>query len=385
MQHTEFRRRASIVALGALTVASVSYAVAASGASPSAPETTCRASLARVTIGGEVIEPVVANANGKPCVAEEAGVGQLPTDPLLLKVLYAETATTEPQAKAGVAEVTIPLSTLHASLPDISAQVLTARASASCTNGELTRSGSSRVVGLQIGAQGGSLPPEDEYTDIDVSPLLRVQLNEQTTANGVLTQRALHVTALPGTDGEIDVVVSEAQAGGGPSACQTTSPSSTGPTPTGTATSTPTAGPAVGWMNGGGQVGPKEVQHAFVLPCTLAQDRPGPNLTVEVPGANRFKLTRLTEVACSYDRMQGAPEQPTAGFNTIKGKGLGTCGKAKDVDVSFTFTDEGEPAAGRDSSAITIGDGSGPDPCDLVTSGTINGNHQAHRGNNPPA
>jgi hypothetical protein len=138
---------------------------------------------------------------------------------------------------------------------------------------------------------------------------------------------------------------------------------------------------AVGWMTGGGQLQADET-HNLTLPCTLAQKAPKPMLKVETPGGT-FNLTDLTSVRCFQDNKQGSSDDAKrAGFNTLTGNGTGKCGKLKgNVPVEFTFTDEGEANQGVDEAHITITGSS----CAFQGEGTVNGNQQAHRDNNPPA
>jgi hypothetical protein len=372
------RRRAAVFALGAIATASISYAVTAAGVSPTQPASSCRASVLRVSLAGTVIaEPIIANDADKPCAPEQAGIGPLPLDPVpvSLNLLDAETQLANPQAHAGVATVNIALSAFDPSLPDITAQVLQSLAGASCSNGAVTRSGRSRVVGLQIGGED-VFPPIDEYEDIDVSPLVRVQLNEtDESVAGTLTQRALHVTVLPGA-ADLDVVVAEASVDttGNPCAGSTTQPPTTQP-PT-----SPPPSDVVGWMSGGGQLADDET-HNLLLPCTTSQKHPKPKLTVQT-ATGTFDLDRLSSVSCSDDPSQGeSSDSSKAGFNTLQGNGTGTCNGTHNVPVSFRFTDEGEANQGVDEAHITI-TGSA---CGSQHDGTVNGNQQAHRGNNPPA
>jgi hypothetical protein len=371
------RRGVAVFALGALSVGLVSYAVTASGASPSEPASSCRASVLRVSLAGQVIaEPIIANDPDAPCAPETAGIGTLPTDPLPveLTLLDAETQLGSPQAHAGVADVTLRLSDFDPSLPDITAHVLQAQAKATCTNGNLTRSGSSRVVGLDIDGETVLEVPDTltdtHYLDIDASPLIRIQLNEtDTSVPNTLTQRALHITALPGA-ADLDVVVSEASVDttGNPCAGTTTEPP-------------PPPSDVVGWMTGGGQLQADET-HNILLPCTTTQKHPKPQLKVETPGGT-FNLTKLSGVSCTNDPRQGSSDDAQrAGFNTLTGNGTGSCGKGLgNVPIRFTFTDEGEANQGVDEAHITI-TGSA---CAFQGEGTVNGNQQAHRGNNPPA
>lgn len=388
MRSSQRIRQAAVVGAGALAVGSAVWAIGAVAAVTSAtPASTCRASLERVFLGGtEFPELAVANPDGSPCVADSAGVGDVfvqPADPIGLKVLYAQTQLAAPQAQAGVTKVDVPLSTLvDPNLPDISAQVLTSEASATCTNGTLSRIGKSRVVGLQVGEDGGVLPPEDEnnFEVLPANPLLTITLNEQTTTAGSLTQRALHIQVAPSATGPgAEVIVAESTVGttGTPCATTTTQPPTT-PPPT---TPPPTTAPVVGWMNGGGQLN-ADLTHSFVLPCTLEQKHPGPNLLIETTNGAKFKLTELKSVVCSMESDEGLPEHPEAGFNEIRGTGDGVC-KGKPAQVTFRFTDEGEPNQGRDEATIDVTNSTAG--CNTSGTGTVNGNHQAHRDNHPPA
>jgi hypothetical protein len=422
--------RATVLALGALTAGTVAYAVAAAGVSPSEPASSCRASVLRISLAGQVIaEPIIANDPDAPCAPETAGIGTLPTDPIPveLTLLDAETQLSSPQAHAGVADVTLRLSDFDPSLPDIHAAVLQASASATCQNGNVVRSGTSRVVGLDIDGQPALEIPDtitdDHVLDIDGSPLLTVHLNEtDTSVAGTLTQRALHITALPGA-ADLDIVVSEASVDttGNPCSTTTSTTGTTGPTTGTTGPSTGTTGPStgttgpstgttgpstgttgpstgttgpstvttgpttgggepiVGWMTGGGQIGSTGVSHGFVLPCTLTQKHPGPALTINAKSLGTFHLDELTSVSCT-EHSNIDQENPEAGFDTITGTGTGTC-KGQDATVSFTFVDGGEPNDNKDRSDVTVSGG-----CSFHAAGPpVNGNHQAHRGNNPPA
>jgi hypothetical protein len=402
--------RATVLSLGALTAAAAVYAVGAWGAvTPQTPAGSCRASLVRVTLPGiGVIEPIVANDPNAPCASSDGdqGVGTIdlqPDFPLTARLLYAATNTSDPQAEAGVAKLDLPLSQLgdNGQLPDISARLLTSEAGVTCNGTTLVPHGSSHVVDLVIAGNEIEIPPPDDqgsnYLDIDLAPLpVRIQLNEQdTTPQGTeteLTQRALHIELFAGTPAAIDVVVAESQVDWSGNPCSTTT--TTGGTTTGGTTGTTSGGttgttsggstgggggPVVGWMNGGGQLA-NGVTHSLVLPCTTTQKHPKPQLQVQTP-TGTFRLDALSSVSCTYDQNQGAPEQPDAGFNTLTGNGTGTCNGVSGVPVSFRFTDEGEPNKGADEAHITITNAA----CPVQADGTVNGNQQAHRGNNPPA
>jgi hypothetical protein len=384
--------------IAALATGSVGFAAAvafAGGASAAGPASFCRASVLEVSLAGTAF-PSLAAAEG--CAGEDTGVINPTTSldpiPISLRVLYASTNPSAPNAEAGVADVTIDLSSGGG--PVIGVQVLKSEASVTCSGTTPVLSGKSRVVGLTVdGEDQLVIPPGDAFTEIPADPLVNIKLNEQVKTATTITQNALHIHALTGAL-DLDVIVAQAQAGytGDPCA-PTTTGGTTGATTGGTTGSTTGAttggstggstggGDIVGWMNGGGQL-PGNVTHSLVLPCTKAQKHPGPNLTVQTPNGT-FKLKTLSTVSCSLVAGNGDPEQPDAGFNTLTGTATGSCNGHNGVDASFTFTDGGEPNKGNDKATVTI-DKDSKYGCHVSIEGaTVNGNQQAHRGNNPPA
>jgi hypothetical protein len=358
----------------------IAYAVAAAGVSPTAPASTCRASLARITLGGQVLaEPFIANDPGAPCTAENSDlIGDFDLDPLPVSglLLYTRTNTASPQAETGVADLTIALGELIPGAPTLGVQVLTSEAGVACNNGTPSSSGHSRVVGLSVdGEDQLVIPPDDAYTEIPVDPLINVKLNEQVRDGNTVTQRALHINALAGN---VDIVVAEAIAGYTGNPCGTVV---TDPPPTTTSPPPPPPSDVVGWMTGGGQLLDGET-HSLTLPCTTTQKHPKPKLQVQT-ASGTFTLDKLDSASCSNDPQQGhSSDSQKAGFNTLQGSGSGTCNGTRNVPVTFRFTDEGEANQGVDEAHITI---SGSSPCASQHDGTVNGNQQAHRGTNPPA
>jgi len=375
--------RIAVLATGSLGLAAA--LAFAGGAQADGPASFCRASLLQVSIAGNAI-PEPAATEG--CAEAEGGIGLIDLDPIPVKarLLYATTHPTAPNAESGVADLTIDLSAGGG--PVIGVQVLKSEASVTCNGTTPAFSGKSRVVGLTLDGEDTPLviPPGDAFTEIPADPLVNIKLNEQIKTATTITQNALHVHALTGIL-DIDVVVAQSQAGivGNPCAPVTTT-TGTSTTTTTTTTTTSTTGPStgggqppVGWMSGGGQLN-ADLTHSLTLPCATTQEHPKPKLKVETPNG-RFTLDTLSNVSCSMDPNQGSPEQPDAGFNTLTGSGTGSCNGVSGVPVSFRFTDEGEPNKGADEASITIGGSS----CPVNATGTVNGNQQAHRSNNPPA
>ena len=124
-----------------------------------------------------------------------------------------------------------------------------------------------------------------------------------------------------------------------------------------------------GRMTGGGRIeGSERVTHGFELHCNPSE-LPN-NLQVNWGKGNKFHLDMLTEVNCTDDPTI-MPNPPEAGFDTMTGSGTGQCNGAP-ATIEFRFTDAGEPGS-DDTAAVSISGG-----CSLTSSGTIQGNHQAH-------
>lgn len=404
IQHGMSRRRVAALAMGALGAASVVSAVgAAADTTTTTTDTTtsyaadCRASVLMLSIGGMAI-PIPA-AEG--CDAGDAFLPPIDLTgqgfPLALQALYASTKAGPEQgqglAKAGVLSIAIPLGAVSGGqLPDITAEVLTSKAT--CDQG--VASGGSKVVHVNIGGEQIEVPSNGIPSTLDLDPLpAKIVMNEHlpssspsgpttttssttsgnttttvvTTTSSTtqgLTQRALHVTALDGTPLAVDLVVSESQV-----ACTVTTVERT----VTTVTKNPPTQDTGKRMTGGGKIAYAggEASHGLTIPCDGSK-----NANLNVNGDfGSFKLTSLNAVSCSYDTNAGAPEHAKGTFNTMTGSGTGTCDGAGAVPISFTLTDEGEPNAGRDKIALTIG--TSGQPCYLSIARTpFDGNHQAH-------
>lgn len=219
-----FRKAVLTAGLAAVTVAGLPTGVNAEAIIAF----SCRASVVRVTTEGPLaginFEPIVANPQEDPCVADEAGIGTvtLPAGLGEVSVLVAETQTTPGQNASSSARVTDVLLTVPGA-PVITAEVLTAEAGAVCPPPHL--SGGSTVVGLSIGGQDVDVPAG--HVDISLGPAGTLHLNESTTTrgpgSGMTVRQALFLdTTL------VDIVLAEAVADfeGGPTSmrpCPTTS------------------------------------------------------------------------------------------------------------------------------------------------------------------
>jgi hypothetical protein len=193
------------IAMGALGAIMAPSAYAADNFS-------CRGSAARVQaplVG--TVEPTVANRPNDPCVTQSptllpifvGGILQAPT----------VNAKTTNAANQGTAFGSVENAVVNVGAVALTADVVQANAAATCgANGQPGLSGSSQLVGLTARALGIPLNvPINAAPNTTLINLLgiKVVLNEQTTANGEITVRAIHVTA-PALG--IDVVVAEARA-----------------------------------------------------------------------------------------------------------------------------------------------------------------------------
>lgn len=131
-----------------------------------------------------------------------------------------------------------------------------------------------------------------------------------------------------------------------------------------------------GRMTGGGSVFAQDgtrVTHGFELHCASAM-LPN-NLQLNWGKGNRFKLDSLTFAKCS-DTPAIGEEKPVAGFDTLKGQGVGQFNGQPGAMVEFEFVDSGEPGF-NDSGYVKVIDASGN--IVMTASGALkNGNHQAH-------
>jgi len=103
-----------------------------------------------------------------------------------------------------------------------------------------------------------------------------------------------------------------------------------------------------------------------------------PDLKVQWDGGNRFDLTSYSSPLRCIDT--AADEgNPRAGFDTIVGQGGGVLNGVSGANVSFRFTDAGEPGR-NDTATITITDADGNVVFQISDARiTEGGNHQAHR------
>ena len=136
----------------------------------------------------------------------------------------------------------------------------------------------------------------------------------------------------------------------------------------------PTAATDIGGrMTGGGRIGGSRVRHGFTLHCDATD---GPNrLQINWPGGNKFHLESLDTAVCSDDlSIEESP--PVAGFDTYVGTGTGRLNRVSGAMAEWTFTDAGEPGA-NDVATIVIKNPNGV--VVKTVSGTLRGNHQAHK------
>ncbi|MDQ3631375.1 MAG: hypothetical protein M3417_08970 [Actinomycetota bacterium] len=181
---------------------------------------SCRASAVRVAlkqpvpVGPPLLEPVVANPPGAPCVADSAAI-LVPTTigPITVDAANAETVQTPADLAAApaangdnatsTASVTNPAIVLGGLT--ISATVLSARASYTCQNGQPVPAGSSVVANLTVNGQVIAIPAGNAPFTLDLGPLGSLNLNQTVQEPNRITQRALFLTTPLA-----DVVIAEA-------------------------------------------------------------------------------------------------------------------------------------------------------------------------------
>lgn len=181
---------------------------------------TCEATSAAVRTPLLDLTSTQANAGGGACADDFAQAlgARIPGSPMppvvAASVLTAQTDA-DPAGVPGAKSVAeVAAATVYLGTTKLKADVLRAKARATCVDGEPALTGSSEVIGLKLGTQGGSFSQEVRITD-PANPLLNIWLNEQTTRTNpdgskVLTQRALHVFGLQANGFLVDIVLGEA-------------------------------------------------------------------------------------------------------------------------------------------------------------------------------
>jgi hypothetical protein len=212
--------RRAVAALVALAGALAGAATAS--AQTTAAEFSCRASAARVSLPATaplldpppVVEPFVANKADAPCRDDNQHV-LAPTTALTVVTADLVDATTtaapktpaaEGQGVSSIASVTHP----KIALPGltIAADVLEATATAKCVGGKPALASDGKVVQLTINGNAQAIPPDDNQ-QIPLGPLGTLTLNQvDTTTDGTLVRRALHLESPLGT-----VAIAEAKVG----------------------------------------------------------------------------------------------------------------------------------------------------------------------------
>jgi len=157
---------------------------------------SCRAAAVRAELGGNVIiEEPVANEPQDPCRDDENILLEVPDE--LAAVLVADTLTarTRDEDDEGSAFAQVEGAVLLGGL--VSADVLTARASATCDNGDARLRSESEIVGLEI--QGQAVPVDEGKEQTIVIPeIATVFLNREIREDDTVTRRALEIVFFDG-------------------------------------------------------------------------------------------------------------------------------------------------------------------------------------------
>lgn len=198
---------------GILTLAAAVLALLCitSTASAASSPFGCRASTARVALGGStLLEPLVANDPSSPCANDSKGLGSVnipSTGSTLLSAGPAAVYTAQSSAPAAAAlsqvdGVTIPTT----GGPIVIVGPVYTQASYACVNGSLTSNASSTLDLLYIGGNPVTLTPGQNQT-IDLGAGSYVSINEKIQTANSITERLLDVHLA----GLADIVVGEAK------------------------------------------------------------------------------------------------------------------------------------------------------------------------------
>lgn len=205
------------------------------------PVWTCRASAAYVELapllGTQRAEPVLANGfpdranpDRAQCAGDATGVQDInipaaPAAPLITLNAASASTTITPEIGAArdqtVAARAAIVGATRVTIPglDVQATAVQAAADASCVQGAPVLTGSSTIASLTINTLTITVPANGAPADINLTPLIRVRLNQQVTegtaasADQALTQRAVHIELLatPGGEPVSRVVLGEAK------------------------------------------------------------------------------------------------------------------------------------------------------------------------------
>ena len=174
----------------------------------------CRGSAVRLTGLGVVnLEPAVANGPGTPCASQSTTIASVPAPLNTLLGLSAATASTSTSATGATAQSGVVAPVFLGLLGGIKATALTAQAAETCVNGVATPSSSSQVVGLTVG--GTSYGTTSAPLSIPIAGVGTLYVNETVSGDGDLTQRALELSTVLGTD----LVLGEASVGASGNPC----------------------------------------------------------------------------------------------------------------------------------------------------------------------
>lgn len=184
--------------------------IASTAAAASSPF-GCRASFARVGLGGStVLEPLVANSPGTPCANDGRGLSSVSVPTVGTPIVKAGpaavyTATSSAPAAAALASVdgvTIPTS----GGPILIAGPVYAETSYSCVNGSVVSNATSTLDLLYINGSPVTITPGQNET-LQLGGGSYVSVNEKIQTANSLTERVLDVHLA----GLADIVVGEAQ------------------------------------------------------------------------------------------------------------------------------------------------------------------------------
>jgi Ca2+-binding RTX toxin-like protein len=216
-----------LTVFGCFLVAAPGASAAVKGHIAAAFPFGCRASLARVDLGGTPIEPIVANTNTYPCLTQSAGVSTLTVPNGGDGNITAGPAGAFTYETGSIGGATAPGAAAAASvqgvnLPDGQGTVtivgpVQANAGVECVNDQVVSKGQSTLQVIYVNGQKDTLPSPGAPETIQLGGGAYLALNEKISTADSLTERVLDLHLATGTD----VILGEAEVTWtGPTACQ---------------------------------------------------------------------------------------------------------------------------------------------------------------------
>jgi len=334
---------ALLFSLGLIAGSSGSQAAAAEATTFSGQATAVRANVEGITIGPlEDTGPVSSNGGALEASLVSyplTGAPDVSSGALRADVLHAAVVAGGDTSRAEAAVATFSVKTLGQS---IGVDFLMARASATCTNGIASASGSSEIVALMLNGQAITVA-EAPNTTVPVAGLGSIIVNEQVpsagpTANkGGMTVNALHIKlADPVTKNATDITVSSAHAD---IACARNLPPPPPP---------PNACPDQDFVTGGGWITSPSDSQSKANFAVAGGKSPGWGHLQYIDHGTGMKV-KGTGVTDYYD-----PARPSFSLRRVIKGTAEIAGVAGTYRYIAEVADGGEPGRGHDTFILTL-------------------------------